>query len=54
MATKVMSLPMGPYLTDNEAREVAEALLSAVGVPLPAGGQSPTDALPAAPLPASP
>jgi UDP-2-acetamido-2-deoxy-ribo-hexuluronate aminotransferase len=54
MATKVMSLPMGPYLTDHEAREVAEALLTAAGVPLPAGGQAPADALPAAPLPASP
>jgi UDP-2-acetamido-2-deoxy-ribo-hexuluronate aminotransferase len=36
MAGKVMSLPMGPYLDDASARHVAEALLTAAGVPLPA------------------
>ncbi|MGZ5200136.1 MAG: DegT/DnrJ/EryC1/StrS family aminotransferase [Telluria sp.] len=53
MAAKVMSLPMGPYLDDAEARQVAEAVLSASGVPLPAGGTA-TDPLSAAALPASP
>lgn len=36
MAGKVMSLPMGPYLDNASARQVAEALLAAAGVPLPA------------------
>jgi UDP-2-acetamido-2-deoxy-ribo-hexuluronate aminotransferase len=36
MAAKVMSLPMGPYLDDATARQVAEALLTAAGVPRPA------------------
>jgi UDP-2-acetamido-2-deoxy-ribo-hexuluronate aminotransferase len=39
MAAKVMSLPMGPYLDDAGARQVAEAVLSAAGVPLPAASE---------------
>ncbi|MGZ5182636.1 MAG: DegT/DnrJ/EryC1/StrS family aminotransferase, partial [Ramlibacter sp.] len=54
MAARVMSLPMGPYLTDAEAREVAEAVLEAAGVPLPAGSSAAPDTLPSAALPASP
>jgi UDP-2-acetamido-2-deoxy-ribo-hexuluronate aminotransferase len=54
MAAKVMSLPMGPYLDHAEARQVAEAVLSAAGVPLPATGHTATDPLPAAALPTSP
>ena len=48
-----MSLPMGPYLDDVQARQVAEAVLLAAGVPLPASGTA-TAPLPAAALPASP
>jgi UDP-2-acetamido-2-deoxy-ribo-hexuluronate aminotransferase len=51
LAAKVMSLPMGPYIDDAEVRQVAEALLTAVGVPVPAAQ---TDPLPAAALPTSP
>lgn len=40
LATKVMSLPMGPYLDDGQARQVAEAVLAAAGVPLPASGET--------------
>jgi UDP-2-acetamido-2-deoxy-ribo-hexuluronate aminotransferase len=36
MAAKVMSLPMGPYLDDASARQVAMAVLQAAGVVLPA------------------
>jgi UDP-2-acetamido-2-deoxy-ribo-hexuluronate aminotransferase len=36
MAAKVMSLPMGPYLDDASARQVAMAVLAAAGVALPA------------------
>jgi UDP-2-acetamido-2-deoxy-ribo-hexuluronate aminotransferase len=36
MAAKVMSLPMGPYLDDASARQVAMAVLQAAGVALPA------------------
>jgi UDP-2-acetamido-2-deoxy-ribo-hexuluronate aminotransferase len=36
MAAKVMSLPMGPYLDDASARQVAAAVLDAAGVPVPA------------------
>jgi UDP-2-acetamido-2-deoxy-ribo-hexuluronate aminotransferase len=54
MAAKVMSLPMGPYLDHAEARQVAECVLLAVGVPLPATGEAATNALPSAVLPASP
>jgi UDP-2-acetamido-2-deoxy-ribo-hexuluronate aminotransferase len=54
MAAKVMSLPMGPYLDHAEARQVAEAVLLAVGVPLPASGEAGTDPLPSAVLPTSP
>ncbi len=52
MAARVLSLPMGPYLDDAGAREVAEALLSAAAVPLPATGQA--GFLPGAALSASP
>jgi UDP-2-acetamido-2-deoxy-ribo-hexuluronate aminotransferase len=54
MAAKVMSLPMGPYLDHAEARQVAEAVLLAAGVPLPACGEAGTDPLPSAVLPTSP
>jgi UDP-2-acetamido-2-deoxy-ribo-hexuluronate aminotransferase len=36
MAGKVMSLPMGPYLDAASARQVAEAVLGAAGVTVPA------------------
>jgi UDP-2-acetamido-2-deoxy-ribo-hexuluronate aminotransferase len=36
MAARVMSLPMGPYLAPDSAHEVAEAVLLAAGVALPA------------------
>lgn len=36
MAARVLSLPMGPYLADNEARQVAQALLRALRSPVPA------------------
>jgi UDP-2-acetamido-2-deoxy-ribo-hexuluronate aminotransferase len=36
MAARVLSLPMGPYLGDAEARHVARALLRALRVPVPA------------------
>ncbi|GAB3465663.1 O-antigen biosynthesis protein WlbC [Massilia terrae] len=52
MAAKVMSLPMGPYLDDAGARQVAEALLAAAGGSLPAAAQAAP--LPGAALPASP
>jgi UDP-2-acetamido-2-deoxy-ribo-hexuluronate aminotransferase len=39
MAARVMSLPMGPYLDDASARLAAEAVLTAAGVALPAGGE---------------
>jgi UDP-2-acetamido-2-deoxy-ribo-hexuluronate aminotransferase len=39
MATKVMSLPMGPYLDEAGARAVAAAVLSAAGVAVPAGSE---------------
>jgi UDP-2-acetamido-2-deoxy-ribo-hexuluronate aminotransferase len=35
MAQGVLSLPMGPYLSDADARRVAEALLRATGVDVP-------------------
>lgn len=35
-AARVLSLPMGPYLGDAEARRVAHALLRALRVPVPA------------------
>lgn len=39
MAGRVMSLPMGPYLDDAGARQVALAVLGACGVALPAAGE---------------
>jgi UDP-2-acetamido-2-deoxy-ribo-hexuluronate aminotransferase len=36
LAEKVMCLPMGPYIDDVGARHVGEALLRAIGVPIPA------------------
>jgi UDP-2-acetamido-2-deoxy-ribo-hexuluronate aminotransferase len=36
MAARVLSLPMGPYLADAEARQVAQALLRALRIPVPA------------------
>lgn len=39
MAAKVMSLPMGPYLDDAQARQVAGAVLAAAGVAVPAGSE---------------
>jgi UDP-2-acetamido-2-deoxy-ribo-hexuluronate aminotransferase len=54
LAAKVMSLPMGPYLDDGAARQVAEAVLTAAGVPLPAAGHGAADPLPAAALPTAP
>lgn len=36
MAARVLSLPMGPYLADDEARGVAHALLRALRIPVPA------------------
>jgi UDP-2-acetamido-2-deoxy-ribo-hexuluronate aminotransferase len=36
MAARVLSLPMGPYLEDSEARRVAQALLRALRIPVPA------------------
>jgi UDP-2-acetamido-2-deoxy-ribo-hexuluronate aminotransferase len=42
MADQVMSLPMGPYLDDHDARMVAQAVLNAVGVPVPATGAAAT------------
>ena len=36
MAARVLSLPMGPYLADSEARQVAQSLLRALRVPVPA------------------
>jgi UDP-2-acetamido-2-deoxy-ribo-hexuluronate aminotransferase len=41
MASKVMSLPMGPYLDDASARQVAAAVLDAAGVPVPARAHEP-------------
>lgn len=40
-----MRLPMGPYLDDATALQVVQAVLTAVGVPVPA-----TEAAPAAPV----
>jgi UDP-2-acetamido-2-deoxy-ribo-hexuluronate aminotransferase len=37
MADRVMSLPMGPFLADQDARQVAHAVLHAVGDPVPLG-----------------
>ena len=42
MAGKVLSLPMGPYLEAATARQVAEAVLTAAGVALPATDEAPT------------
>jgi UDP-2-acetamido-2-deoxy-ribo-hexuluronate aminotransferase len=42
MADRVMSLPMGPYLDDHDARLVAEAVLSAAGVAVPASAEATT------------
>jgi UDP-2-acetamido-2-deoxy-ribo-hexuluronate aminotransferase len=42
MAERVMSLPMGPYLTDQDARLVAEAVLNAAGVAVPAAAEATT------------
>ncbi|MGJ9420550.1 DegT/DnrJ/EryC1/StrS family aminotransferase [Massilia sp. CMS3.1] len=36
MAARVLSLPMGPYLEDTEAHQVAQSLLRALRVPVPA------------------
>ncbi|MFC5512703.1 DegT/DnrJ/EryC1/StrS family aminotransferase [Massilia jejuensis] len=36
MAARVLSLPMSPFLEDGEARQVAQSLLRAVRVPIPA------------------
>ena len=36
LADKVMSLPMGPYLTDEDIRRVCAALLEAVDISEPA------------------
>jgi UDP-2-acetamido-2-deoxy-ribo-hexuluronate aminotransferase len=38
MAEKVISLPMGPYLSAGSAETVADTLLMAAGVALPGGG----------------
>jgi hypothetical protein len=38
MAARVISLPMGPYLSAESAQTVAAALLRAAGVALPGGG----------------
>jgi UDP-2-acetamido-2-deoxy-ribo-hexuluronate aminotransferase len=40
MAAKVISLPMGPYLTAESAQTVADTLLMAAGVALPDGAAS--------------
>jgi UDP-2-acetamido-2-deoxy-ribo-hexuluronate aminotransferase len=52
MASKVMSLPMGPYLDDASARRVAAAVLEAAGVAVPAGSDG-ADPEPAAGVPAA-
>jgi UDP-2-acetamido-2-deoxy-ribo-hexuluronate aminotransferase len=41
MAARVLSLPMGPYLAPEEARKVAQALLRAVRIPVPAADLDP-------------
>lgn len=41
MAARVLSLPMGPYLSDLEARQVAQALLRALRIPVPAADLAP-------------
>ncbi|MFC4931136.1 DegT/DnrJ/EryC1/StrS family aminotransferase [Massilia sp. GCM10023247] len=41
MAARVLSLPMGPYLSDSEARQVAQALLRALRIPIPAADLAP-------------
>ena len=41
MAARVLSLPMGPYLSDAEARQVAQALLRALRIPVPATDLAP-------------
>lgn len=41
MAARVLSLPMGPYLAPEEARGVAQALLRALRIPLPAADFAP-------------
>lgn len=45
MAARVLSLPMGPYLADEEARQVAQTLLRALRIPVPAvdGDSTPVD-----------
>jgi UDP-2-acetamido-2-deoxy-ribo-hexuluronate aminotransferase len=44
MAGKVLSLPMGPYLDPASARQVAEAVLAAAGIAVPARDASAADA----------
>jgi UDP-2-acetamido-2-deoxy-ribo-hexuluronate aminotransferase len=39
MAARVMSLPMGPYLSAAATHQVATTLLQAAGVPLPGADQ---------------
>lgn len=39
MAQEVLSLPMGPYLSDADARRVADAVLRATGVAVPDGAE---------------
>lgn len=39
MAKRVLSLPMGPYLSDADARRVAEAVLRATGADLPGNAE---------------
>jgi UDP-2-acetamido-2-deoxy-ribo-hexuluronate aminotransferase len=43
MAAKVISLPMGPYLSAESAQTVADTLLAAAGVALPGGAGSGMD-----------
>jgi UDP-2-acetamido-2-deoxy-ribo-hexuluronate aminotransferase len=43
MAAKVISLPMGPYLSAESAQTVADTLLAAAGVALPGGAGSGID-----------
>jgi UDP-2-acetamido-2-deoxy-ribo-hexuluronate aminotransferase len=43
MAAKVISLPMGPYLSAESAQTVADTLLAAAGVALPGGTGSGMD-----------
>lgn len=39
MAARVLSLPMGPYMSDDSVRQVAETLLGAIGQQLPGRGE---------------